>query len=290
MLELSSMLAFAGQEGSCIPPSDAHVHVTDTLDASGQFILLHYAFAALQRECPVLWLGSGADGSVHVSHIARKAVCRSYSSQGINMSLYTQYFHYIDLASQMRDGPIFPAALKWVRGVLPLSDQSRALVMVSDLSSLLWSTPGPSDAVVGQSIQWLRALRAWCAMHNGSLITLMHADACSIVSHAGVLDPTDEALLRYMLRTADLWVSVNELPSGRAADCDGELAVHALTRPAAATTCTDASSPLLTFLLERYMPASEECLYRILPDGTGPKREDGTRALVRVWARGTGLL
>lgn len=74
MLDLSSLLAFACQGGSCVPPSDAHIHVTDTLDASGQFILLHYAFAALQSVSPVLWLGSGADGHVHVSHIARKAV------------------------------------------------------------------------------------------------------------------------------------------------------------------------------------------------------------------------
>lgn len=290
MLELSSLLAFANQGGSCIPPSDAHVHVTDTLDASGQFVLLQYAFAALQNEYPVLWLGSGADGNMHVSHIARKAVCRTHSHKGINMSLYTQYFHFIDLALHLSDEPIFPAALEWVRKTLSPSDQRRTLVIVSDLSSLAWSTKGSSESVVGQSIQWLRALRAWCATHNASLITLMHTDACSVDSHAGVLDPFDEALLRYMLRTADLWVSCNELPSGRAADCDGEIAVHALTRPAAATTCTDTSSPLLSFLLERYMPASEKCLYRILPDGTGPKREDGTRALVRVWARGTGLL
>ncbi|WFD20197.1 hypothetical protein MCAP1_002441, partial [Malassezia caprae] len=73
MLDLNSLLAFAGQGGSSVPPPDAHVHVTDTLDASGQFILLQYAFAALQSKYPVLWLGSGADGNVHVSHIARKA-------------------------------------------------------------------------------------------------------------------------------------------------------------------------------------------------------------------------
>ncbi|WFD23860.1 hypothetical protein MEQU1_002554 [Malassezia equina] len=171
------------------------------------------------------------------------------------MSLYTQNFHFIDLASQLSEEPIFPMALERVR---TFSDQRKALVIVPDLSSLIWSTTGSSDAVVGDAIQWLRALRAWCATHNAALITLMHADACSITSHVGVLDKTDEALFRYMLRTADLWVSVNELPSGRAADCDGELAVHALTRPAAAASCADATSPLLPFLLERYMPASEK--------------------------------
>lgn len=206
------------------------------------------------------------------------------------MPHYTRHFRFMDVVPLLSQEPVFPAVLEMVRQAIPLADHKRALVIVNDVSSLLWSTKGSSDTVINHCIHWLRALRAWCATHNASLITLMHADACSIGSHSGVLDPTDEALFRYMLRTADLWVSVNELPSGRAADCDGEMAVHALMRPAAATITTEPSSLLRPFLLERYMPAAEKCLYRILPDGTGPKREDGTRSLVRVWARGTGLL
>lgn len=78
MLELGSLLAFAGPDGSCLPPTDAHIHITDTLDASGQFVMLHYAFEAVQRACPVLWLSANADGHAHFSHIARKAVCTYY--------------------------------------------------------------------------------------------------------------------------------------------------------------------------------------------------------------------
>ncbi|WFD20198.1 hypothetical protein MCAP1_002442, partial [Malassezia caprae] len=64
------------------------------------------------------------------------------------------YFHFIDLALHLSDESIFPTALEWVRTTLPTSEQ-RAMVIVSDLSSLAWSTQGPSDVVVNQSIQWL---------------------------------------------------------------------------------------------------------------------------------------
>lgn len=146
---------------------------------------------------------------------------------------------------------------------------------------------GSQEQIYMELVNHLRHLRHLCASNSASLITLMHADACAAQSGHGTVDEGDERLFRYLLRTADVWVSINELPSGRAAACDGEIGVYALVRPTAATT-SSSSEALQPFLLDRYMSASTKHLYRILPDGTGPKQEDGTRALVRVWSRGSG--
>ena len=110
---------------------------------------------------------------------------------------------------------------------------------------------------------------------HAALLTLQHADACSAVSANGSLDAGDEKLFRLLLRSADLWVAVNELASGRAADCDGELTVHALGRTAAAALAPasrDELIPLEAFRLDR---PSQACLFRIVPDGTGPKNAYG---------------
>lgn len=123
---------------------------------------------------------------------------------------------------------------------------------------------------------------------HAALLTLQHADACSAVSANGSLDAGDEKLFRLLLRSADLWVAVNELASGRAADCDGELTVHALGRTAAAALAPasrDELIPLDAFRLDR---PSQACLFRIVPDGTGPKNAYGVRSSVKIWSRGSG--
>lgn len=91
MIPLDALLAFRGPtvgQLPNVPPADAHVLVTDTLDASGSFVLMHYLQSTLQTgvqsETPsassVLWLGCHADGLVHWDSIARKAVCAQQST------------------------------------------------------------------------------------------------------------------------------------------------------------------------------------------------------------------
>lgn len=201
-------------------------------------------------------------------------------------------FVYLD-ASDTLDARALHALHTNLDEVLHASDASetQALVVIDSLSMLQWCLPGPADAVHWDLVQWLRAVRKLCASRAAALVTLLHADACAVTG--APWDQGDERLFRYLLRTADVWVAVRELPSGRAADCDGELSVHALARPAAAAAMGDQGSPhLRAFLLHRYLPAKTQFLYRVLPDGTGPKLENGMRALVRVWARGNnpGLL
>ena len=74
MSGLSSMLEFSNSGGTMLPPVDAHIHVSDTLDAHGQFILFQYAVKTLQQSGTVIWVSARADGQAHLMHIARKAV------------------------------------------------------------------------------------------------------------------------------------------------------------------------------------------------------------------------
>lgn len=81
MTSLDALLAFSGGGGgpSQVPPPDAHILVTDTLDASAGFILIHYLRHALQPSSAemarnVLWVSCRADGLEHWRSIARKMV------------------------------------------------------------------------------------------------------------------------------------------------------------------------------------------------------------------------
>lgn len=166
---------------------------------------------------------------------------------------------------------------------------ARTLVIVDDLSMLQWNLPGSVESVQSALTRFLLSLRELCIQQQAALLTLQHADACSAVNTHGTLDEGDELLFRYILRTADIWVAMNELPSGRAADCDGELTVRGLSRCAAATTAcapkADEELPLQAFRLDQ---PSETCLFRIVPDGTGPKNANGVRSSVKIWSRGSG--
>lgn len=135
--------------------------------------------------------------------------------------------------------------------------------------------------------------------NNSCLVTLQHADATS-VGKSGSSDQLDDTLYRSLLRTADVWVEVKELSSGRARDCDGEIIVHPLVRPSLALSSTtdgqsesgsEPSTPLAAFAIETPCPSRDKAmLYRIASDAqtasaTGIGASTGR---VQVWARGTG--
>jgi hypothetical protein len=165
------------------------------------------------------------------------------------------------------------ALLDTVNDALRPSDASGtagALVIIDDLSALSWC--------FSNVIPWVTSLRAICAKKHAALVSLFHADATSAVTQGMALDATDEDLFRSLLYTADLWVSVKQLASGRAADCDGEIAVHQLARSVAA----EHTPGLENFRLTRAYGAANPCLYRVAPGTLG------SRHSVRIWARGTG--
>lgn len=155
------------------------------------------------------------------------------SDKGISLAKYadSNRFRYMDLASRIVAGETPADVLKHVRTYLSdlqhgecggQAATARTVVLVDDLSVLQWCLPGDVDASSRAACRWVSALRHVCADATAALVTLVHADTASVSSAAGALDAGDESLFRHLLRTADIWVAVNELSSGRAADCDGE--------------------------------------------------------------------
>lgn len=310
MLTLESLLEMGrpGGMASILAPHDAHIHVTDTLDASGAFVITHYVMSTLQEKAHnVVWINCRAEGTAHWNSIMRKAVRFFFSSswliQGFSLQQFTASgkLQYLEADKFLNDDEPLLSLLDAVRNAISVAQSAsdtlnpepsylaRTLVVFDSLSILQWALPGSIDSVHIALVRLLRSLRALCFETHAALLTLQHADACSVVSPQNPLDDGDENLLRYLLRTADLWIAVNELPSGRAADCDGELTIHGLVRCTAAATAPnsmpDDPFPLQAFRLKR---PSQTCLFRIMPDGSGTKNAYGIRSSIKIWPRGGG--
>ncbi|PWZ02855.1 hypothetical protein BCV70DRAFT_197117 [Testicularia cyperi] len=332
----------SASERTPIPPASSHIVVTDTIDAPAFFVLVHFLRAShaanksarqvdikgksRAKDVKVVWIGCSGDGVVHLKHVARKS--------GIQIDSETQRgaFAYIDAASialstsvvqtgqeelidvdnATRPHPILGQLYTQVERELvretseEASWSSETLVIIDDLSALSWSLDhtdvfGRPVDVARQICTWTKALNSLVTKHRASLVTLLHADASSIGKHEAS-DSVEESVLRSLLRTADVWIEVKELGSGRARDCDGEITVHPLVRPSLAhslkTTPRDPSAashfpPLQAFAVETPCPSrSKAVLYRIAPDGqsaaTAGVGAGTSTSRVQVWARGTG--
>ena len=167
------------------------------------------------------------------------------------MAQYTQNIQFIDAAALFDQPAVLPILLDTVQKAIALAERkqtahalwkSRTIVIIDNLSILQWTIPGDATNVVRHLIQWIRALRQLCTATRSALVTLMHTDACAIVSSRGSLDVGDELLFRNIVRSADLWIAVNELPSGRAADCDGEVRNYIRNLQKAFCTTSNATS------------------------------------------------
>lgn len=75
MISLDTLLEFHSERGpSTMPPCDAHIAVSDTMDSPATFVLIHYLQVALQSGRQVVWIDSSGNGWMHLVHIARKMV------------------------------------------------------------------------------------------------------------------------------------------------------------------------------------------------------------------------
>ncbi|EPQ32026.1 uncharacterized protein PFL1_00224 [Pseudozyma flocculosa PF-1] len=199
-------------------------------------------------------------------------------------------------------------------GDAQLAWQAETLIVIDDLSALAWSLEtvdslGRPVDVALHVAKWIRALRALAAKHKACLLTLQHADATSVAKTSSssntASDAIDESIFRSLCKTADVWIEVKELGSGRARDCDGEITVHPLVRSSLAPDWThqsnedlsegfeDGTPPLAAFAIETPCPSrAKAMLYRIAHDGqTATSGASGTgtsTGRVQLWARGTG--
>lgn len=276
---LSTLLAFCSAiaNGSSTadwlpPPVCSHTLITDTLASPALFLLIEFLKSANnsngQRPTSIIWLAADASGQSHLSAVARRA--------GVNLTQLTAKgrFTLIDAAQVILDGDSDEAALRSlytrVQGALPAqnadpelgasSQRPRCIVIIDDVSSLLWSVASQGDPAVRSIHRWIVALRSLCTRHQSSLVTLQH-----LASTSPSADAASTTLFHRLLRCSHIWIEVKELSSGRARDCSGEISVHPLV---------DVTSVQLV------SPAAggwgKGVLYNVANDGS-----------VVIWAKGT---
>lgn len=284
-----------------------------------------------ERDVRIIWLGCNADGISHLRNVARKsgvqidveAQKNAFTCINVNdiarSSSEASEAHFLSLDLSNTSGTPLLLKMLYDKVKIELENDSQAitdnvqswtsdtLIIVDDLSSLSWSldasdSSGQRIDVAAEISRWIQALSSLALKQRASLITLCHTDATSVGKHFAS-DSVDESILRSLLRTADVWIEVKELVSGRARDCDGEITVHALVRPSLARNAVALPSgtplsphdppPLTAFKIETPCPSrSKAVLYRIAPDGQGAalgaSGAGSTSGRVHVWARGTG--
>lgn len=100
-------------------------------------------------------------------------------------------------------------------------------------------------------------------------MTLQHATHTLLGAgaHGAAVDAGDEALLRAVVgQQADVWVQIRHLPTGRAPDVAGELAVHRLARARSADRAEDGSR-LATYRVNVAPGAEQGLLFRLRAGG-----------------------
>ncbi|RUS31657.1 hypothetical protein BC938DRAFT_477360 [Jimgerdemannia flammicorona] len=227
---LDSLLAFPAN----IPPARAHIVITDTLSADGNFLLHHFLSNHLKA-------GPGTGNVVlvgiahifnHYSIVGRKlGVNLQQSKQSHRLAFIDALTHLNRAPSAPPSPPSLPSTPSAPTTVLtrsatlrPLHDAvsaalvgDRSLLILDDISVLLWSGYGVAEAV-----GLIRALRVLVQKRNGTLITLLHADE-QLAS-----DPVQDAFVRSVLGMAELVLSVQGLGSGFSRDVHGQVNLQRL--------------------------------------------------------------
>ncbi|CAO1630961.1 unnamed protein product [Parajaminaea phylloscopi] len=272
---ISALLSFPG--GSNALPAGSTALVTDTIGSPALFVLVFFlqSFLAEQRptqtqpdgDARVVWVGCNGDGRNHLTSVARKA--------GVNLNqLHTKgRFFHLDaarevLATNASDSNGLEVTYKAIQEIVEAEHKGRVLVIVDDLSSLMWSVEAPHtgstlhgvDATARQVDIWLASIQKLVSRHDGALAVLQHQTSSL------AFDESSTHLFNRLMRRADLWVEVKELSSGRARDCAGEISVHALASDNAAA---QVRSPARAGI-------GKGVLYNLNNDGS-----------VVFWARGT---
>lgn len=277
------------------PQACSHTLVTDTLASPALFLLVEFLKAAAasaaasgsglastvtggndvsqqqqQQSTSIVWLAADGAGHNHLSAVARRA--------GVNLAQLAVKgrFTFIDAAEVILDGgesdaEALRALYARVEAGLPEQEDDldqpgsssttrrpRCIVIIDDVSSLLWSMRDQGNAV--RSIgRWIIALRSLCARRSCSLVTLQHFTTASRPDSASTL------LFHRLLRSASTWIEVKELSSGRARDCSGEIAVHPLVQVRGVDLVSPAAGGM-----------GKGVLYNVGNDGS-----------VVIWAKGT---
>ncbi|BGP40874.1 hypothetical protein JCM10449v2_004839 [Rhodotorula kratochvilovae] len=234
---------------SSLPPAFSLL-LTDTLDAPATFLLVQLVARALRP--PLAEAGRRAEKRRRVVLVGVREREEYWAGvlkkNGIQLPTESASgrFTFLDASSPSL---ALPALFASVRAALshspssssapdggpsqpppPPSDEGEPgpLVIIDDLSALLWVGREPQDVV-----RWWRGVRALVDEHTASLATLLHADTLSpspalhapSPAHSPYASPEDQYLFRQVLQGCDVWGEVVGLGNG-GTGARGELSLH----------------------------------------------------------------
>ncbi|RIA88228.1 hypothetical protein C1645_775563 [Glomus cerebriforme] len=231
---LDSSLSFSDNN---LPPNKKSILITDTLSASGNFLIHHFIVNQIKSDKHVVLVGFSQIFN-HYLIIGRKL--------GVNLTLASQkgLFSFIDgltsLYSQtdskqtsvltpnsLSDSPISKESLqnfyKIIKQIIETRhssiNDSRICLIFDDLSVLIYSGFNIKDI-----LEFVKACRMMIEKYNGSLVMLIHAD--EDVSQSSPDDELDqEIFLKSLIYQSEYLLSVRGLGSGFSKDVSGEITI-----------------------------------------------------------------
>ncbi|GAA5924257.1 hypothetical protein JCM3775_005638 [Rhodotorula graminis] len=232
-------------------PPDLSLLLTDTLDAPATFLLVQLVVRALRPAVPeparararaagprrVVLVGVrereeywGATLRKHGVQLATESSARRFtfldaSSPSLPLA---DLFSSLRTALSRPDAAARPPDPRAPTDGNPGGDEPGPLVVIDDLSALLWVGREARDVV-----RWWRGVRALVSESSASLVTLLLADSLSPSPSTHAPSPTsspyqspdDQYLFRHALQGCDLWGEVVGLGNG-GTGARGELSLH----------------------------------------------------------------
>ncbi|TNY19421.1 hypothetical protein DMC30DRAFT_400429 [Rhodotorula diobovata] len=234
---------------SALPP-DFSLLLTDTLDAPATFLIVQLVARALRPAQPEPGRRAEKRRRVVVVGVREREDhwAGTLKKHGIQLATESsaRRFSFVDASSPSTTLPDLFASLR--AALAPSSpqpgegpsqapqrdgpadaEQPGPLVVIDDLSALLWIGREPREVV-----RWWRGVRAFVGERSGSLVTLLHADtlspspslhAPSSASSSPYASPEDQYLFRQVLQACDLWAEIVGLGNG-GTGARGELSLH----------------------------------------------------------------
>ncbi|PKC74686.1 hypothetical protein RhiirA1_529390 [Rhizophagus irregularis] len=251
---LDSSLSFPDNN---LPPNKKSILITDTLSASGNFLIHHFIVNQIKSDKHVILVGFSQIFN-HYLTIGRKL--------GVNLTLanqkgllsfidgLTSLYSQTDLFSKfnstvtattittttttnnqtsvltcdsLSDSPISKESLhnfyKIIKQIIETRhssiDDSRVCLIFDDLSVLIYSGFSVRDI-----LEFVKACRMMIEKYNGSLVMLVHAD--EDITQSSLDDELDqEIFLKSLIYQSEYLLSVRGLGSGFSKDVSGEITI-----------------------------------------------------------------
>ncbi|ORY96195.1 hypothetical protein BCR43DRAFT_473816 [Syncephalastrum racemosum] len=221
---LDAALAFKDN----IPPPQAHIVLSDSLQASANFLLHHFIVNHLKANRKVVLVGLSQIFN-HYFLIGRKLGVNLQASKQsgqfvfldalTHLNSYTKRTPYPpervpSAPTAVLDGSCSSDALPSFLSTIQSHLSENALLILDDTSVLL-DTGFDASSIY----DFIYTLKHTLAEKQGTLISVVHAD------ESGVEDVDQDAFVRTMLHSADLVLQVQALQSGFARDVHGQLCI-----------------------------------------------------------------